>query len=80
MPSIKPPDQTIETQNPSTKNCTILITKSTSGPLKASPTTTQPLETQLNNIEEGIRLTAAAAVASDTATFASSEPHREVEL
>ena len=38
MPSIKPPDQTIETQNPSTKNCTILITRSTSNPLKASPT------------------------------------------
>ena len=46
-------------QNPSTKNCTILITKSTFDPLKESPTTTQPLETQLNNIEEGTRLTVA---------------------
>ena len=51
--------QITETQNLSTKNCTILITKSTSDPLKASPTTTQPLETQLNNIEERTRLTVA---------------------
>ena len=35
--------QTTETQNPSTKNYTILITRSTSDPLKASPTTTQLL-------------------------------------
>ena len=46
-------------QNPSTKNCIISITRSTSDPLKASPTTIQPLETQLNNLEEGTRLTVA---------------------
>ena len=59
----RPSSHQIKQQRPKIhqpKNYTISITRSTSDPIKASPTATQPPKTLLNNIEEGTRLIVAS--------------------